>query len=113
MLHYLESDADAPYERVFSGNEFDRMPADNSERFGMFCLRGRGAGVNKRACVKASVFVGRQERGNMPRDLYCETLHRYLREFGAFMAESGGFSVAWPRRALWFARLCSIMALGG
>lgn len=83
-MHYLESDADAPYERVFSGNEFDRMPADHSDRFGIFCLRGLGAGVNKRACVKASVFVVGQERGN--------TCHA---------------------RALWFARLCGIMAIGG
>ena len=97
MSHYLESNADTPYERVFSGNELDRMPADHSDWFGMFCLRGLGAGANKRACVKASIFVGRQERGSMPLGCYCETLHRYLREFGVFVVESSGFSVAQPR----------------
>ena len=84
---FWESDADGPYERVFSWNEFERRPAEHAERFGKVPLEGIGEGVNERACDEASDFVGKQERENMSHDCYREFLHLYLSVIHDFHGE--------------------------
>lgn len=92
---FLEEDSDTPYKSGFSGNSWQRMPAEHAERLGGVLLGGIREGVDKRVCdVAAFDLASMLDHGDSFHDRQCAALHRRLREFGAFMKASGGFSIS-------------------
>ena len=92
---FIQEDSDEPYDSGFSGNSWQRMPGDHAERLGGVLLGGIREGVDERICDVAKYDLASVlDHGDSFHDRQCAALHRRLREFGAFMRASGGFSVS-------------------